>query len=66
MCKHGRLLGIVVAETEAMHMALLLVQQNGWNNIEIQVNIKALTDCLEQHRFKMHRSPTIFICLTHV
>lgn len=37
----------VVAEMDAIRVALLVAQQNGWRNVEIQVNIKALLNCLQ-------------------
>lgn len=37
----------VVAEVEAVRVALLLAQQNGWQKVDIQVDIKALAQCLQ-------------------
>lgn len=36
----------VVDEVDAVHIALLMAQQNGWNKVKIQVDIKNLANCL--------------------
>lgn len=37
----------VVAEVEAVRIALLMAQQNGWHKVEIQVDIKALVESFQ-------------------
>lgn len=36
----------VVAEVDAVRIALLLVHKNDWKQVEIQLDIKALVECL--------------------
>ncbi|XP_052172310.1 uncharacterized protein LOC127788238 [Diospyros lotus] len=37
----------VVAEVEAVRIAQIVAQQNEWRSIEVQVDIKAIYDCLQ-------------------
>lgn len=41
------LYNLVVAELDAVRVALLITQQNSWLKIEIQIDIKAIADCLQ-------------------
>lgn len=40
----------VVAETNAVRVALVVAQQNGRRNVEIEVDIKALSVCLQTRK----------------
>lgn len=37
----------VVTELEAIRLALLAAQQNGWGRVEVQLDIKAIAACLQ-------------------
>lgn len=42
-----RAINPMVVEIDAVRVAILLAQQNGWNQVEIQLDIKALVECLQ-------------------
>lgn len=39
-----------VAELEVIRVALVVAQQSGWRKIEIQVDIKAIAECLQSRK----------------
>lgn len=43
----------VIVELEAVHIALVVSQQNGWRKVEIQGDIQAITACLQQRNEPM-------------
>lgn len=49
----------VATELEATRAALLLAQQNGWTRIEVQLDIKAIVDCLQARRSPLPEANTI-------
>lgn len=49
----------MVVELDAVRITLLVVQQNGWRDIEVQVDIKALADCLQAWPYLISNAVTI-------
>ena len=42
-----QVLSPVATDLEAIRIALLMAQQNGWRRVEIQMDVKAMADCLQ-------------------
>lgn len=52
-------LNVVVGDLNTVRVALLVAQQNGWRDIEVQVAIKTLAGCLQARRYPILNAITM-------